>query len=52
MTTYESVPMVMLADEVPGPRQGEWTYSEYVALTDDGQWYEIVNGGTRYGTVS
>ena len=44
MTTYESVPMVMLADGVPGPKQGEWTYNEYVALTDDGQWYEIVNG--------
>ncbi len=44
MTTYESVPMVTLADEVLGPKQGEWTYSEYAALTDDGQWYEIVNG--------
>ena len=44
MTTYESVPMVTLADEVLGPKQGEWTYSEYVALTDDGEWYEIVNG--------
>lgn len=44
MTTYESVPMVTLADGVLGPKQGEWTYSEYAALTDDGQWYEIVNG--------
>ena len=44
MTTYESVPMVTLADGVVGPKQGEWTYNEYAALTDDGQWYEIVNG--------
>ena len=44
MTTYESVPIVMLADGVPGPKQGEWTYDEYAALTDDGEWYEIVNG--------
>lgn len=44
MTPFESVPMVTLADGVPGPKQGEWTYSDYVALTDDGEWYEIVNG--------
>ncbi|GAC1354672.1 MAG: Uma2 family endonuclease [Ktedonobacteraceae bacterium] len=43
-TTSENVPMVTLADGVLGPKQGEWTYSDYVALTDDGEWYEIVNG--------
>lgn len=44
MTTFESVPMVTLADGVAGPKQGEWIYSEYVALADDGQRYEVVNG--------
>ncbi len=44
MTTSEGVSMVTLADAVQGPKQGEWTYNEYAALTDDGQWYEIVNG--------
>ena len=40
-TTFEKLPI--LADGVPGPKQGEWTYSDYAAL-DDGQRYEIVNG--------
>jgi Uma2 family endonuclease len=35
--------MVTRADHVPGPRQGEWTYSHYAAL-DDGQRYEIIDG--------
>ena len=36
--------MVILADWVSGPKQGEWTYSDYAVLLDDGQRYEIVNG--------
>jgi Uma2 family endonuclease len=32
------------ADHVPGPRQGEWTYSHYAALPDDGHRYEILDG--------
>jgi Uma2 family endonuclease len=32
------------ADHVPGPRQGEWTYSHYAALPDDGNRYEILDG--------
>ena len=44
MPTRESVPMVTLADDVPGLKQGEWTYNDYVAFTDDGECYEIVNG--------
>ncbi len=42
-TTSEKPPMITLADWVPGPKQGEWTYSAYAAL-DDRQRYEIVNG--------
>ena len=26
------------------PKQGQWTYSHYAALPDDGQHYEIVHG--------
>ena len=36
--------MVTLADNVSGPKQGEWTYDDYVTHTNDGEWYEIVNG--------
>ena len=42
-TTFENLPMVMPADWVKGPKQGSWTYDDYVAL-EDGQRYEIVNG--------
>jgi Uma2 family endonuclease len=44
MATTERYSMVIPADWVPGPQQGEWTYSQYAALHDDGQRYEIVNG--------
>ena len=44
MTTIEKLPMVIAADHIPGPRQGRWTYSDYAALPDDGQHYEVVNG--------
>ncbi len=42
--TTTSEPMVVPADQVPGPRQGRWTYTDYAALPDDGQRYEILNG--------
>jgi Uma2 family endonuclease len=44
MATTERYPTVIPADWVPGPKQGEWTYSHYATLPDDGQRYEIVNG--------
>jgi Uma2 family endonuclease len=44
MATTERYSMVIPADWVPGPEQGQWTYSHYAALPDDGQRYEIVNG--------
>jgi Uma2 family endonuclease len=44
MATAERYLTVIPADWVPGPKQGEWTYSHYAALPDDGQRYEIVNG--------
>ncbi len=36
--------VVTPANHVPGPKQGQWTYSHYAALPDDGQHYEIVHG--------
>ena len=44
MATTERYLIVIPADWVPGPKQGEWTYSHYAALPDDGHRYEIVNG--------
>ena len=35
---------VIPANDVPGPRQGEWTYSYYATLPDDEYRYEIVDG--------
>lgn len=36
--------MVMPANWVPGPRQGEWTYEMYSALPEDGRHYEVMQG--------
>ena len=45
MTMTSDVPQVVtLADWVPGPQQGDWTYDQYAALPYDGKRYEIVNG--------
>jgi Uma2 family endonuclease len=37
-------PMPISADDVPGPKQGQWTYNHYAALPDDGKRYEIIDG--------
>lgn len=44
MTTAESLPIVTRADDVPGQRQGCWTYADYAALPDDGSRFEIIDG--------
>ena len=44
MTTAESLPVVMRADQMPGPAQGCWTYADYAALPDDGNRYEVIDG--------
>ncbi|HYL44347.1 MAG TPA: Uma2 family endonuclease [Ktedonobacteraceae bacterium] len=44
MATFERLSVVIPADWIPGPEQGSWTYSDYAALPEDGQRYEIVNG--------
>jgi Uma2 family endonuclease len=40
----DKLPMVTLANDVPGPGQGSWTYNDYAALPNEGKRYEIVNG--------
>jgi Uma2 family endonuclease len=40
----EKQTVVTPANWVPGPKQGNWTYQHYVALPDDGQRYEIIDG--------
>jgi len=43
-TSDDSYSIALLADHIPGPKQGYWTYDEYAALPDDGKRYEIMNG--------
>jgi len=43
-TPDNSFSTALLADDIPGPQQGHWTYDEYAALPDDGKHYEIMNG--------
>jgi Uma2 family endonuclease len=40
----EYQPVVVRADQVQGAPQGQWTYSHYAALPDDGRRYEIIDG--------
>lgn len=42
--TSDRIPEVVPANDVPGPRQGSWTYDDYAALPDDGNRYEIFDG--------
>lgn len=42
--TSDKLPIVIPADWIPGPKQGNWTYKHYAALPNDGKRYEIVNG--------
>ncbi len=43
-TTEEKIAVVVPADQVNGPEQGNWSYDDYAALADDGQRYEVVDG--------
>lgn len=42
--TTDRLEVVLPADWVRGPQQGNWTYDDYAALPDDGKKYEIVEG--------
>ena len=43
MVTIEALSVVLPADWIPGPGQGQWTYDDYAAISEDGQ-YEVVDG--------
>ena len=43
-TSPANLQVITPADWVPGPKQGDWTYNEYVTLPDNGKRYEIANG--------
>ncbi|HEX3641093.1 MAG TPA: Uma2 family endonuclease [Ktedonobacteraceae bacterium] len=47
----ESSPVVIPADWIPGPKQGEWTYEDYAAIPEDGHRYEVI-GGVLYMSPS
>src|SRR6266567_4238726 len=40
----ESLPVVIPADWISGPKQGEWTYEDYAAIPEDGHRYEVIRG--------
>lgn len=44
MTTIEKLAVVKPASRVLGPKQGQWTYQDYAAMSEDGYHYEVVNG--------
>ncbi len=43
-TSPANLQVTTLADWVPGPNQGDWTFNEYLNLPDDGMRYEIADG--------
>ncbi len=44
MRQFEGDPVVVPADWVPGPKQGQWTYEDYAAIPEDGHRYDVVEG--------
>lgn len=42
--TSDRLPVVAPANDVPGPKQGFWTYDDYASIPEDGNRYEIING--------
>ena len=43
MMAIEKLSVVTPANWISGPEQGKWTYNEYAAISEDGQ-FEVVNG--------
>jgi len=40
----ENLPVVIPANWIPGPKQGEWTYEDYAAMPEEGHRDEVVKG--------
>ncbi|MBA3944325.1 MAG: Uma2 family endonuclease [Herpetosiphonaceae bacterium] len=38
------LPVVHPADHILGPEQGQWTYTDYAAVPNDGHRYEVIEG--------
>jgi Uma2 family endonuclease len=51
MTTTDGLSVVVPANFVAGPKQGNWTYKDYAALPEDERRYEVV-GGVLYMSPS
>lgn len=43
MTIAEKLSVVIPADWISGPMQGQWTYEDYAAIVEDGR-YDVVDG--------
>ena len=43
-TTPDNISIIVTADTVEGPGQGNWTYETYAAIPDNGKRYQVVNG--------
>jgi len=44
MMISDRLSVVLPANFVPGPTQGDWTYKDYAGLPEDEQRYEVVDG--------
>lgn len=44
VTRTTNPPLLSLPEAKKWPRQGEWTYDDYLRLPDDGRRYEIIEG--------
>jgi Uma2 family endonuclease len=44
MRIIEQPPVVLPANWIPGPKQGQWTYQDYAAIPEDGHRYEVIKG--------
>ena len=52
MTTSDKLSVVVPANFVPGPRQGDWTYEDYAALPEDEHRCEVVGGVLYMSTTT
>jgi Uma2 family endonuclease len=44
MALFDNFEIITPANMPPGPKQGDWTYSDYCRIPDDGNRYEIIAG--------
>jgi len=44
VSSPDVLPVVVPANHMAGPPQGQWTYTAYATLPDDGRRYEVIEG--------